>query len=68
MRDLFGIWCNGSTAVFGAVSRGSNPLSPTTLINLKSYPSHWSVKIDGKCSLGGMVDARDLKSLVHLDV
>ena len=30
-----GLWCNGSTAVFGAVSRGSSPLSPTIINHLK---------------------------------
>ena len=29
-RSSLGSWCNGSTSVFGTVSRGSNPCEPAT--------------------------------------
>gem|GEM_PF-2138430 len=33
-HNKFGLWCNGSTTVFGSVCLGSNPGSPT--IHLES--------------------------------
>ena len=32
-NNLFGLWCNGNTTVFGAVIVGSNPTRPT-IINI----------------------------------
>ena len=31
--DWIGVWCNGNTTGFGSVISGSNPLTPTVVVD-----------------------------------